>query len=94
MWTGLTIISPRFIIMAANSGALGAAQVFRTEDAPLYHVAFTATLSIAAICMALLVVQLTWYFISNKKIDRENEGSTVEPRLENGVLVKTWKWSW
>lgn len=79
--------------MAANCGGLAGAQVFRTDDSPLYHRAFTVILSLAAICMGLLLGQLLGYFLSNRKIDKANPLDNNEPRVQDGVLVKFWRWT-
>jgi hypothetical protein len=56
------------IIMAANCGSIAGAQVFRTEDAPLYINAFTVMLALSAICFIVIIGQQTWYFSSNRKM--------------------------
>ena len=81
------------VIMAANGGGLIGAQIFRTEDAPLYRRAFTIVVSLAVGCMALILSQLGWYIYSNWRIDKRNPTERREARLENGVVSKVWRWT-
>jgi hypothetical protein len=76
------------IIMAANAAGIAGSQVFRTQDKPLYHKAFTVILSMAALSWALVVGQMLWYYISNRSLTgkRRNEDKEDQPT--------GWRWTW
>ncbi|KAH9896383.1 MFS general substrate transporter [Xylariomycetidae sp. FL2044] len=100
-WLSLNCKTPQersvamaMIIMAANCGGLIGAQVFRSEDAPVYQKAFTIVLALAAACITVLLAQLTGYLYSNRKTDRSANGHVADSRVEDGALRRDWRWTW
>lgn len=87
-------IAMAMIVMAANCGSIAGAQVFRTEDAPLYLNAFTATLALSAICFIVIIGQLVWYFSSNRKLAKTRAAPIVEGNSEGLEISQTWWWTW
>ncbi|KAI5921860.1 MFS general substrate transporter [Camillea tinctor] len=95
-------IAMAMIVMSANCGGIAANQVFRTEDAPLYHNAFTACLVLSAVLVVEIVALSAWYFASNKKLEKEGgglvlKGTTTNDKTEGQAteeLVKRWWWTW
>jgi hypothetical protein len=82
------------IIIAANCGSIAGTQVFRTQDAPLYLHAFTAMLALSATCFIVFVVQLVWYFTSNREMAKDGVTPLVEGKSEALELIRTWWWTW
>lgn len=83
------------IIMAANAAGIAGSQVFRTGDAPLYIKAFTAMFCLATICVAVVIGQLAWYFLSNRRLAKSSATALVVSGKANGIEIeKVWKWSW
>ncbi|KAI1391885.1 MFS general substrate transporter [Hypoxylon trugodes] len=93
-------IAMAMIIMGANAGGIAGSQVFRTQDAPLYLNAFTACLVLSAVVAVEIIAQSTWYFISNKKLDKEGDGPIIvgktdeTPDGQKVELVRKWRWTW
>jgi len=85
-------IAMAMIIMAANAAGIAGSQVFRTKDAPLYHVAFTVIVALAAVCVAVVIFQIAWYLLSNRKLARKGDGEV--PKVEGAGVVKVWRWVW
>lgn len=52
---------------ASNAGAIYGQQVFRANDAPLYRVAWSACIGLAASWLALTVAQQVQYAWSNRR---------------------------
>jgi hypothetical protein len=83
------------VVMAANAGGIAGAQVFRTEDAPLYLNAFTALLSLSAANLLPIVAQMAWYLWSNRQMIRKGAVPTVRGTAEEGTeIIKPWSWTW
>lgn len=90
------------IIMAANAAGVAGSQVFQTSDAPLYIHAFTAMLSLAAVCFVTVIAQMAWYFSSNKRMEKAGTVETIQGKSDfeeaggggGGELQKTWWWTW
>ena len=87
--------APRMIIMAANAAGIAGGQVFRTGDAPLYIHAFSAMLSLAAVCVATVLIQISWYYTSNMKLKKR--GVLVGGEVRDGSIgvvgiEKPWIW--
>lgn len=80
--------------MAANAAGIAGNQVFRTEDAPLYLHAFTAMLCLAAVCLATVIFQMSWYILSNRRMAKSGTAPTVEGKAEGTQIVQTWWWTW
>lgn len=87
--------------MGANVGAIVGSQVFRTEDAPLYLHAFTACLALSALNILEVVFQSVWYFISNRKMARDDRKAhviqaTIDATADGHkeALTRTWWWTW
>lgn len=96
----LTKISPRMIIMAANTAGIAGSQVFRTQDAPLYLNAFTACLALNAVACVEIVAQSVWYYVSNKTLAKNGDAPVVKgdtqatPDGHREELVRKWWWTW
>ncbi|KAI9729513.1 MAG: hypothetical protein M1818_008485 [Claussenomyces sp. TS43310] len=80
------------IIMAANAAAIAGAQVFRTEDKPLYHTAFTSIVALAAVTFAIVIFQTVWYMASNRRLKSKKHDEV--PTVEGAGLVEKWQWQW
>ncbi|KAI1137511.1 MFS general substrate transporter [Hypoxylon sp. FL0543] len=93
-------VAMAMIIMGANAGGIAGSQVFRTQDAPLYQNAFTACLALSAVATVEIIGQSAWYFISNRKLDKQGDGPVVvgktdeTPNGEKVELVRKWRWTW
>ncbi|KAI1658751.1 MFS general substrate transporter [Daldinia decipiens] len=93
-------VAMAMIIMGANSGGIAGSQVFRTQDAPLYHNAFTACRLLSAVVAVEITGQSVWYFMSNKKLDKQGDAPVVTGRTDETPdgqrveLVKKWRWTW
>ncbi|KAI0469690.1 major facilitator superfamily domain-containing protein [Xylariaceae sp. FL0804] len=92
-------VSMAMIIMAANAGGIAGSQVFRTEDAPRYINAFTACLALSAAAILEIIAQSSWYFFSNRSLEKGNgmvlRGETDEnPDGHREELTKAWRWTW
>lgn len=93
------------IIMAANAAGVAGSQVFRASDAPLYPHAFTAMLSLAAVCFTAVIALMVWYFLSNKRLDKAGATEPIQgnPDAETvagsgagagGEIKKPWRFTW
>ncbi|KAI9733997.1 MAG: hypothetical protein M1834_002654 [Cirrosporium novae-zelandiae] len=98
-WLSTNCIGPQqrsvamaMIIMAANAAGIAGSQVFRDDDKPLYHRAFTTITALAAASEAVVIGQMVWYFASNRILAKKPE-SEVELVVDEG-LVKRWWWTW
>ncbi|KAI1803998.1 putative allantoate permease [Daldinia bambusicola] len=93
-------IAMAMVIMGANAGGIAGSQVFRTQDAPLYHNAFTACVVLSAVVVVEVVGQGAWYFASNKKLDRRGDAPIISGKTDEVfdgqrvVLVRKWRWIW
>ncbi|KAL1964854.1 hypothetical protein VTN77DRAFT_6356 [Rasamsonia byssochlamydoides] len=88
-------IAMAMIVMAANAAGIAGGQVFRTQDAPLYLHAFTAMLSLAAVCLVTVLVQMAWYFWSNRRMAKTGTAPIVQARsADGGEIAQTWWWTW
>lgn len=87
--------------MGANAGGIAGSQVFRTQDAPLYINGFTACLALGAAVIVMTIVLGSWYFVSNKNLDKDGSGPVVTGATEETTpdghkveLVRKWRWVW
>ncbi|KAI2602734.1 MFS general substrate transporter [Hypoxylon sp. NC1633] len=93
-------IAMAMIIMGANAAGIAGSQVFRTQDAPLYLNAITACLVLSAIVVVQVIGLSAWYFISNKKLDKQEDGPVVVGHTDEAAdgqkveLVRKWRWTW
>ncbi|KAI1089366.1 MFS general substrate transporter [Rostrohypoxylon terebratum] len=93
-------VAMAMIVMGANAGGIAGSQIFRTQDAPLYHTAFTACLVLAAAVAVEIVVLSIWYLISNRNLEKHGDGQVVTGKTEETPdghqveLAKKWKWTW
>ncbi|CAJ2504093.1 Uu.00g114870.m01.CDS01 [Anthostomella pinea] len=92
-------VAMAMIIMGANAAGIAGSQVFRTQDAPGYHNAFTACLALSAVVVLEILTQSSWYFFSNKKLEK-GDGPVLRSETDERTdghreeLVKKWWWTW
>jgi hypothetical protein len=75
------------VIMAANAAGVAGSQVFRGSDAPLYIHAFTAMLSLAAVCFTAVIALMVWYFLSNKQLDKNGTTESIQGNPDAEIVA-------
>lgn len=102
-WLAVNCTSPQMrsvsmavMIMSANCAGISGAQVFRSEDKPLYRHAFSALVAMAAFAWVFVVAQIAWYYSSNKKLEKitGERVPTVTEQEDGTGIAKRWWWTW
>jgi hypothetical protein len=64
--------------MAANSGGLVGSQLLRGDDAPLYRRGFKVCVALMAFALGVGILQHIQYRLSNKRLDKQEQGDVEE----------------
>jgi len=79
-------------VMGSNVGGLTGAQLFRTDDAPLYNRAFRTILCLYAAALAMNLLQMFIYWQGNKKSARNVVDDEPETDSATAEAVRNWRY--
>ena len=68
--------------MVANASLIAGAQLFRSDDRPYYHRAWTIIVSIPTVGVATACILIAVYTFANRKITRESSAHPGEEMVD------------